>query len=225
MNFEYLIFNLAVLSGPLAMSFNTNFNYYKKWPYVFTSIAVVMVPFIIWDALAANSHWWFNDAYTLSLRIAGLPLGEWFFFITVPFACIFTWESIRHHAKNDVNERLRLIPILMIMAIPAGAFIFGSGKEYTGLVLIFLGITALLDLVMNTNLFHQKITYIFLAILAGFTLIFNGYLTARPVVLYDSQYQLDFRVLTIPIEDFGYGFSLMLLCLIIYEKLRSRYGF
>ncbi len=207
------------------MSFNRNLRFYRKWPFAFASIALVMVPFIIWDSLVTDSHWWFNEAYTLSLRIAGLPLGEWLFFFTVPFACLFTWESIRHHARNRSNDKLRLIPSLFLVAVPTGTIFWGIGKEYTGLVLIFLGITAFLDLVLNTNLFRQKDTYKFLAILTGLILVFNGYLTTRPVVLYDPQYQSDFRILTIPIEDFGYGFSLMLLCVIIYEKLRGRYGF
>ncbi|MEM1010483.1 MAG: lycopene cyclase domain-containing protein, partial [Myxococcota bacterium] len=41
------------------------------------------------------------------------------------------------------------------------------------------------------------------------TFVFNGYLTARPVVLYGRSYQLDLRLWTIPIEDFIYGFSLV----------------
>lgn len=52
-------------------------------------------------------------------------------------------------------------------------------------------------------------------------LIFNGYLTARPVVMYDAAYQLDWRVGTIPIEDFIYGYALIVSVIVVYEKLIS----
>ena len=53
-------------------------------------------------------------------------------------------------------------------------------------------------------------------------LIFNGYLTWRPVVLYSEAYQLNIRIFTIPIEDFGYGYALILLCTILYEYFNRR---
>jgi lycopene cyclase domain-containing protein len=53
-------------------------------------------------------------------------------------------------------------------------------------------------------------------------LVFNGYLTWRPVVLYGEAYQLGLRIYTIPIEDFGYGYALILLCRILYEFLKRR---
>jgi hypothetical protein len=43
------------------------------------------------------------------------------------------------------------------------------------------------------------------------------------VVLYGEAYQLGWRVITIPVEDFGYGFSLIFLCTVIYEALKQKY--
>ena len=59
------------------------------------------------------------------------------------------------------------------------------------------------------------------AIVTGLILVFNGYLTARPIVLYGEAYQSGYRILTIPIEDFGYGFTLMLFNTLLYEKLKA----
>jgi hypothetical protein len=41
------------------------------------------------------------------------------------------------------------------------------------------------------------------------------------VVTYGESYQIGLRIFTIPIEDFGYGISLIFLCTIVYEKLKS----
>jgi lycopene cyclase domain-containing protein len=78
------------------------------------------------------------------------------------------------------------------------------------------------DYYLKTNLIFQKRFYIYLAIIILFTTVFNGYLTWRPVVLYDEFYQLGFRVFTIPIEDFGYGIALLFLCTILYERFKIK---
>jgi hypothetical protein len=41
------------------------------------------------------------------------------------------------------------------------------------------------------------------------------------VVLYGEAYQLGWRVGTIPIEDFGYGISLIFLVTVFYEKFKK----
>ena len=78
-----------------------------------------------------------------------------------------------------------------------------------------------LDHQLRTNLFARTQTYIYIIVIATLILLFNGYLTARPVVLYGEAYQTGVRIFTIPIEDFGYGFSLILLNTIFYEKLKE----
>ena len=56
-------------------------------------------------------------------------------------------------------------------------------------------------------------------------MIVNGMLTgtAMPgeVVWYNNSETMGIRILTIPLEDFFYGFNLMLLNVTLYEALRS----
>jgi lycopene cyclase domain-containing protein len=184
----------------------------------FSAIIIVMIPYIFWDSMVTHSHWWFNEKFTLEIRIFNLPIGELLFFISVPFACLLIWETIKHKILDRVFIRKMGIYFFLYMLVPVGIFLFVMGKEYTGLVLTAIGLSAFLDYLLETNLFTKRNTYIFLGVLTGLILIFNGYLTARPVVLYGIEYQIGFRIITIPIEDFGYGYSLMLFCIIIYEK-------
>jgi lycopene cyclase domain-containing protein len=222
MKWEYLIFNAVIIAGPLLYSFDDEIRYVDHWKSAAAGIVAGLVPFIIWDALVTGRHWWFNKSFTSGITIAGLPLGEWLFFITVPFACIFVWEIITYRKELNQIDSLKLIYYVLFAGIGIGIWAFASGLEYTGLVLIALGAVAMLDMFTNSYVLLQSRTYLFLAIVIGLVLVFNGYLTARPVVLYGEQYQLSFRIITIPIEDFFYGFSLLLLNVIVYEKFRRR---
>lgn len=218
MKFEYLFFNIIVFIGPFIVTRLNRYKNYMRKRQAWSAIIMVMIPYIVWDSLVTHSHWWFNEKYTLNVRIFNLPVGELLFFITVPFACLLVWEAIKHRVLERIFIRKIGIYLFLYMLVPVGIFIFLKGKEYTGLVLIAIGLSAFLDYSLRTNLFTKRNTYLFLGVLTGLILIFNGYLTARPVVLYGIDYQIGLRIITIPIEDFGYGYSLMLFCIIIYEK-------
>jgi lycopene cyclase domain-containing protein len=49
-------------------------------------------------------------------------------------------------------------------------------------------------------------------------LIFNGLLTAIPVVIYNRSENLGVRLFTIPLEDVFYGMLLILINTLIYQK-------
>ena len=53
-------------------------------------------------------------------------------------------------------------------------------------------------------------------------LIVNGFLTAIPVVLYNTEENLGIRIYTIPFEDIFYGMLLVMMDIAIYEKIRNR---
>ena len=221
MKFEYLVFNLIVIAGPLVSQFNRQIQRISRWKLKLLTSIIVMIPYIIWDALVTGSHWWFNTAYTLDSRLFGLPIEEWLFFITVPFGCLLVWETLPQ-ANNAIGVKsLRYVRSVLYAMLPIGLLVFGMGKQYTGLVLFCFGLVGLLDRLSKIDLLLQPRTYLYLAVVAGLILVFNGYLTARPVVLYGETYQIGYRVLSVPIEDFGYGFTLMLFNAILYEILRK----
>lgn len=221
MNSEYLIFNLIVISGPLSLSFDRRVHFVDKWNNVFKAILISLVVFVAWDAIVTGRHWWFNDRFYLGFKILKLPIEEWLFFITIPYASLFIWEVFAAYFRNRELKRLQIIQSILYFGIPVGIILILTGKEYTGLVLIALGMVALLDWRLQTKLFIQLRTIQYLAISTLAMLIFNGYLTWRPVVLYNEVYQLNARIFTIPIEDFGFGYALILLCTILYEKFKA----
>ena len=219
MKFEYLLFNLIVTVGPVVSQLNPQIKHISQWRLKLLTNTAVMIPYIIWDVLVTGSHWHFNKTYTLDFRLFGLPIEEWLFFITVPFGCLLVWETLPSAKLSTPLRSLRYVRTVLYAALPIGIWIFSTGKQYTGLVLFCIGLVGLTDTLLRTELLLQPKTYIYLGIVSGLILIFNGYLTARPVVLYSKAYQTGYRILTIPIEDFGYGFTLMLFNAIFYEKV------
>lgn len=219
MRWEYLIFNLIIVAGPISLSFIKDVYFFKKWKYVFVAIMPVFVPFFIWDALVTGRHWWFNTDFISGFYILGLPIEECMFFISVPFSVLFVWEIFAVKTGNRIAPQLKKVKFVLLMLPAIGVILWMMGKEYTALVLLTLGIVGLVDWTLKTEILARPNTYVYLSIVFILNLIFNGYLTARPVVLYNVEYQLDFRIFTIPVEDIFYGFALLLLNTSIYEKL------
>jgi lycopene cyclase domain-containing protein len=187
------------------------------------AIIISAIPFLLWDALVTGAHWHFNPLYVSGIKIINLPIEEILFFITVPFACLFTWEMIIRRAK-DKTLNLNWLRILLYLTLPAGIYFFTIGKQYTGLTLCFLFLANIVDHLLTTNLLFDRRFYFYLLLLVIFTLIFNGYLTWRPIVTYGVEYQLDFRIITIPVEDFFYGISLLWMNTSLYKFLLRKNG-
>jgi lycopene cyclase domain-containing protein len=210
--------------GPLFLSFDRKVRYFRYWPKVFICIAIVTIPFLIWDIAVTGVHWHFNENYTLPFRFWGLPLGELMFFVSVPFACLFIYQIMRTDKPIIlIKNNIFLYGMAGIACLASIVFLLG-GKYYTAIVCFALAFTIIFDRLMKTQLLSQKRTFLFLAILTGLIFIFNGYLTARPVVLYEAKYLTNIRLWTIPVEDFGYGYTLILLCTILFEKFKGLFN-
>ena len=171
MSYEYLLFNLCVAAGPILASFEEKVHFVSRWPRALLANGIVMVPYLVWDALVAGSHWRFHGDYTLPFRPAGLPIGEWLFFWTVPFACLFVWEVISSRWQRRLTNRLQSVRLLLILVLPPVALLmYATGRTYSFAVLIALAMSALLDRLLNTHLLLQPRTYLYLALVGGLIL-------------------------------------------------------
>jgi len=221
MIYEYLIFNILVISGPLILGNLKPFYFVPHWPRVFLSALIIGIPYLVWDNLVTGLHWEFNYNYILGITLQNLPLEEILFFFTVPAACLFSWEMIIRRTADRQFTWLKKIRIALLFLPIAGLQIYLNGQHYTGLATVFLGLAILLDMFLKTDLFLQRRFSGYFLLVMFFTLVFNGYLTWRPVVVYNDTYMSGWRIFTIPVEDFGYGFSLIYLNTIVFQKLRA----
>ncbi len=95
-------------------------------------------------------------------------------------------------------------------------------KEYTLLSVFSVLATLLADRLTGVRILKRRTYYIFMAIIAGFFLLVNGYLTGRGLVLYSERFCLGVRVGSIPVEDMLFGFSMVTMTIMLWEYFKSR---
>ena len=120
----YLILNLLSVSFPLAWSFDRRIDYYKKWPALFLGTVLVGGVFIIWDVVFTRMGvWGFNPDYLVGVDIINLPLEEWLFFLLIPYACLFIYESLNYFIPSRPLKKvtkpilMALIPVLLVIGV------------------------------------------------------------------------------------------------------------
>ena len=111
---SYLWINLLIISVPLILSFESKIKFHRKFPALFTSISIVGTPYILWDIIATKrGDWSFESNHLIGMYLWNLPIEEILFFITVPYASIFLYETIcLYISDSDV-----LVPFFRIIHV------------------------------------------------------------------------------------------------------------
>lgn len=224
--YTYLLLNLFSISIPLWRSFDPRIALNKEWKALSVAIAIPAVIFISWDVLfTAWGVWGFNPRYLCGVYILGLPLGEWLFFICIPYACVFTYVALNYFIKKDVfgsvSKWISLVLIITLGVIGVSTW----GKAYTSTTFISLAIyIALLQYIIKVK-YLGRFYLAFLVILIPFFIV-NGILTGTgiedQVVWYNDEENLGIRMLTIPVEDTFYGMLLILMNVSLFDWFRRK---
>lgn len=91
---------------------------------------------------------------------------------------------------------------------------------YTQLALCVVLIAITVDLfVIKTALLKRKVFWTSYAIIVGFQLLTNWWLTSRNIVMYSPDAIIGIRIASAPIEDLLFGFALVLGVLINWIRL------
>jgi len=195
------------------------------WKSIFPSLIIIGSVYITADILFVKyGIWGFNPAYHLNLLLFGLPLEEWLFFIVIPYASIFIHYVFVSYYPNLMlrNTFVRIFSGILILVLLL-VIILNHEKTYTlfnfGLLILAL-ILALFDKTRLLNRFYIT----FLIILIPFFIV-NAILTGTfipgEVVWYNNSEILGIRLLTVPVEDTGYTFSLILLNLLMINRIQK----
>lgn len=95
-------------------------------------------------------------------------------------------------------------------------------KEYTIIAIFSVFAALILDKILKTSIFKKAIFYFFLIIIIFFKFLVNGYLTGKLIVIYNPQYYLGVRIGSIPIEDFLFGFSMVVITITFWEYFKGK---
>ena len=102
MKTEYFIVLGAIAFFPLLLSVLLRLGIYRRARALLMSMACVCAIYWTWDVTAtARGHWAFNPAYVLDLRLLGMPVEEWLFFVVITFVSIFTYEAVRQMQERS----------------------------------------------------------------------------------------------------------------------------
>lgn len=222
----YLGLNLFTLSVPLIRSFEPRIRFVRQWPALFRAIGLTGALFVAWDVIFTYlGVWGFNDRYLIGVRVFLLPIEEWLFFLTVPYACVFNYEVLAHFVKADPFGRIAR-PLALGLGVALVALgLVSLPKVYTSSAAILAGLALLLQALWIRGPYLGRFFLNYLVSLVPFSLV-NGVLTGsfidEPVVWYEDTQNLGLRVGTIPVEDGIYLLLLLLMVTSIYEATRAR---
>ena len=90
-------------------------------------------------------------------------------------------------------------------------------REYSLLAVVSVVCVLLLDRALHTHVVRRSEYWCAIGIMFVFKIPSNGYLTWRPIVLYNPAHFLGIRLWTIPVEDFFYGYGLITLTIVLWE--------
>ena len=220
---EYLLINILTIIFPLVLTFEKKLKFYNNLPYLFLSIIIVGGAYIYWDVLAtARGDWAFNDIYIVGIRFFGLPIEEILFFVTVPYAMIFLYETFNFYIKDKrlkFNCRNMYFVAFFYFLIALNNY----SQPYTFTVMIFMSLFFVLANLSKSDLLSSRNFWLFMILgYIPFSIV-NYILTSLPIVTYGKNAIWNFRITTIPVEDFFYSFSLIGLSLLIYTLAKRQW--
>ena len=224
----YLWINLLAISIPLILSFEPHFSFCKKWFAVFPAIVAGATVFIVWDILFTEMGvWGFNELHLSGIHLANLPLEEWLFFITIPFASLFTYEVVNYHLSGDYLRKAAYPLAYLLGAILIIVGLLNAERWYTFVTFIFAGLYLLMNVLLLRPKYLGQFFLAFFIILIPFFIV-NGVLTGswieQEVVYYNDAENLGIRLFTIPIEDSVYGMLLILINVNVFERVLQLAG-
>lgn len=221
----YLLIDLGAVCVPFLFSFHPRLRFDREWKFALPPMFAVAVFFILWDMLYTHlGVWHFNPRYLTGMRIANLPLEEVLFFLCIPYASVFSYHCFRVLGMKNLlpGRQTRLVYLLMLLLVVVG--LLSLPRLYTAasclLTVVYLWINRR---ALWLGFFMQSWTILLLPFF-----IVNGLLTGtgleEAVVLYNPEEFLGYRALTIPLEDFVYGFLMLGMSVQGYAYLRQRAG-
>jgi lycopene cyclase domain-containing protein len=225
-HYTYLLIDFLTILFPLALSFYSKANFSKKWKYLVPAIAIPALIFIVWDmAFTRIGVWGFNPRYVSGIYLYNLPIEEIGFFICVPYACVFTYEAVNYLSKRDflANASPYVSSFLVMFLMVLG--LLNTDRWYTGVTFIACAFLIGLHQWKWRSPYLSRFYFSFLFVLLPFFMV-NGILTGslldEPVVWYNENEFLGFRMGTIPFEDTFYGMLLLLMNITIFESIQQK---
>lgn len=222
----YLTLMALAFAGPFFLSFDKKVAFYKYFLPLIKATIPVAIFFILWDiAFTRIEVWGFAERYTSGISLAGLPLGEYLFFLVIPYCCIFIYMVIQTYFPNDILKPHSSAISNFLMGFSASIAVIYYDHLYTVVNFSLLTLTIFYFSRIARSPWLGRFYLSFLVILIPFFII-NGILTGsfieEEVVWYDPEAIIGIRLGTVPLEDLFYAMTLILMVTGLFEFFRNR---
>ncbi|AEB95143.1 lycopene cyclase domain-containing protein [Metallosphaera cuprina] len=184
------------------------------------SIALVSPIYLIWDYFATLYHSWsFNENYVLGVYVTDLPIEEVMFFFVTPFATLMIYDFVTRFEDREI----RFVPkVALSLSLTSLILALVTARlSYTSIDLIYLSFSLLITFVLDRRMLSSLNFWRFIGLSYVPFLVFDYLLTSLPIVEYGRSIT-NVRVLTIPIEDFVYSFSMLTFYTLFYRRFKRR---
>lgn len=222
MKSAYLLINFLTVIFPVLLSFDNRVQFNKQWKYIFPALLISGLVFLLWDyVFTITNVWSFNEEYVTGVYLLNLPIEEILFFITVPFACIFIYECLNYYVKQDLLKRFTTIINTIILCFSVLMLALFYDRVYTLVTFSLLAVLIIYAGFFRKSYWLGRFYLAYLVSIIPFFIV-NGILTSIPIVMYNNAENCDFRVGTIPLEDFFYSLAMLLMNVLFFENFRRR---
>lgn len=225
LQYTYLLINFFTVIICFVFSFHPKIKFNRHFGAFLLAAFLVGTVFITWDALFTKMGvWWFNEKYTLGLKLLGLPLEEMMFFICIPFSCLFTYYCLDKFFRLDWKPIPEKIFVVVSIVMAFSIATYHNERIYTCITFFTTALSMFVLYFMLNVRWIGKASFIYLILMPGFIAV-NGILTGTglesPIVNYNPNDFMGIRFLTIPIEDTMYGYELILWNLYFFLKFKT----
>lgn len=222
--YTYLLINFCTVFVCFIFSFHPKIKFYRHFGAFFKASFLVALFFVLWDIwFTKHGVWWFNYQYLSGIKISELPIEEILFFICIPFSCVFTYFCLDKFFKLDWKPQIEKVFVTVASVIFLGIAIYYHDRIYTVVTFVSASITLLILYFFLRVSWIGKASFVYIILLPGFLAV-NGILTGTglesPIVNYNAADFIGFRILTIPVEDFFYGYELILWNLYFFKRFQ-----
>ncbi|MGB1453615.1 MAG: lycopene cyclase domain-containing protein [Crocinitomicaceae bacterium] len=221
----YLLLMIFSFGSCLVLSFDRKVAFYKNIRFLGPAILSVAIPFLIWDQIFTDyGIWGFNEDYLQGFYIGKLPIEEVLFFFFIPYCCLFIYEVLIAYFPNASLHKMTMAFSIFLVLSGVLMALTHLNQWYT-LSACSLTVLIVIFVMKQKYIWYPRAIFAFVVALIPFFVV-NGILTGaateEPIVWYNDSHNTGIRLLTIPLEDVFYNFSLLIPIIGIYHFLKTR---
>ncbi|HZH70002.1 MAG TPA: lycopene cyclase domain-containing protein [Flavobacteriaceae bacterium] len=224
-NFLYLFVNIATIAIPFVYSFHPRLRFWDRIKPFLLANFITGLFFIVWDSYFTYlGVWGFTPDYLTGIYVFNLPIEEILFFLCIPYACVFSYHCFGVLLKLNPIANTKLVSLALIFLSLILTVVYIDNYYTTSTFFLLAVFLTFIEFIKKVTWIKQYyITYA--AMILPFFIV-NGILTGfgleAPIVWYNENEMIGYRMLTIPFEDAFYGFLLVGINIYLMELFESK---